>query len=584
MANTEQQATPTITAAQHYAMTKSVNTIVSDLNSSKGWLVVAAIGAFIASAMCTVKYFVGGNLDMGTWNGETWINAGIGLVIAAIVTAFQMKLYSSGRKGLAAGIGIFIVVFFGLFTEITQGMERGDQIVRDRSTESGVYKAAVAAIGTASTQAPTLSGAATRAVQHAQGLVGKYQAQLDSKNACNSCVKRKFHEIRADLIAAQAKLAEAKARADLEVQAGAAASGAAVTNAIAQAKALEFNEENQYAMIRLIKTIFNITAIWASFIFTLIMIGTFEYAFWWIGCYVADHKEALKMIGRGETGEVLKEEVVAAEEVNIPPAPTETTKPKAKTADIKPSDVVPDLANTPINATYMQTANLDRVHPYFQKSENAYSSFGNNSAPSFGTSPKATMPTATAPKMTMGNLALQPEDNPVNEVQIDLEELVTPGKMNKPNLALVKNDRPTPASQQSTEKAEKNLDETLSSRLPDLDDKVENKVKEQGAEQGAEDEKGYTSAEFLAVLKAIDQGMNRFSFASVGKVLKAECKVSGDSDVIRPKVELLADGFIKEGMVIANPKFEYNEETGKGNGVSKWLINPDYERQPNRWK
>ncbi len=570
-----------ITPAQHYAMTKGLVTIVDDLRSAKGWLVVAAIGAFIASAMCAVKYFVGGNLDMSTWDGETWINGLIGLTIAGFVTVFQMKLYSSGSKNTAAFIGIFIVVFFGLFTEITQGMERGDKIVRDRSTESGVYQAAVAAIGTAATQAPTLSGVATRAVQHAQGLVGKYQAQLDSKNACNSCVKRKFHEIRADLIAAQSKLAEAKARADLEVQTGAAASGAAVTNAIAQAKALEFDESNQYAMIRLIKTIFNLSADWASFVFTLIIIGTFEYAFWWVGCYVADHKEALKMIGRGEAGEVLKEEVVAAEEVNIPPTPNETTKPKAKTAGIKPSDVVPDLANTPINATYMQTANLDRVHPYFQKSKNAYGNFGNHSAPSFGTSPKATMPTtATAPKVTMGNLALQPEENLVNEVQIDLEELVTPGKMNKsPHLALVVNTPPTLASQQGAEKAEKNLDETLTARSGNLDDKV----REQGAEQGTEDEKGYTSAEFLAVLKAIDQGMNRFSFASVGKVLKTECKVSGDSDVIRPKVELLADGFIKEGMVIANPKFEYNEETGKGNGVSKWLINPDYERQPNRW-
>ena len=50
-------------------------------------------------------------------------------------------------------------------------------------------------------------------------------------------------------------------------------------------------------MIRLIKEVIGVTGIWASFLFSLIIIGTFEYAFHFVGGYVADHRQALLELG-----------------------------------------------------------------------------------------------------------------------------------------------------------------------------------------------------------------------------------------------------------------------------------------------
>ena len=173
---------------------------------------------------------------------------------------------------------------------------------------------------------------------------------------------------------------------------------------------------------------------------------------------------------------------------------------------------------------------------------------------------------------------------------IDLEELVTPGQMNRrPALTLVRTSPPYSGISARSTEPEKTLPETLSTSPPHLVDKVASDEKgdlaetANGTENSAGNSTGYTPDQWLAVLKAIDCGtLTRFSFSSVGKVLKTECGTSGDSVVIRPLVEAMADGFMKEGIVIPNERFEYNED-GKGNGVSKWQLNPDYQRQPDRW-
>jgi hypothetical protein len=68
-------------------------------------------------------------------------------------------------------------------------------------------------------------------------------------------------------------------------------------------------------MIRLLKDIFGVSGVWASFLFSLIIIGTFEYAFNFVGAYVNDHKKALRALGLDTQGNPIhphaKHEVIA---------------------------------------------------------------------------------------------------------------------------------------------------------------------------------------------------------------------------------------------------------------------------------
>ena len=89
------------------------------------------------------------------WTGEQWMNAFLGLGITAVITAAQAFLYASGYKGHAALIATFIVVFFGVFSEVSQSMEREDATVRHRSENSAVFKATLGSISSLAT-APSL--------------------------------------------------------------------------------------------------------------------------------------------------------------------------------------------------------------------------------------------------------------------------------------------------------------------------------------------------------------------------------------------------------------------------------------------
>ncbi len=281
--------------------TKSLREILSDLRKAEMWLLVAAIAAFLASAFFVVKYFVGGEMTPDTWTGEQWMNAFLGLGITAVITAAQAFLYASGYKGQAALIATFIVVFFGLFSEISQSMEREDATVRARSEGSAVFKATLGSISTLST-APVLSGVAASELARAQQKAAKIQTRIDNKNRCNSCETVTFRNLREQLADAKGRVAAAQARVNMEMQATSTSNAAALQSAISTAKALEYDEDKHYAMIRLLKQLFGVTGIWASFLFSIIIIGTFEYAFHFVGAYVADHKRALRLLGRDTRG------------------------------------------------------------------------------------------------------------------------------------------------------------------------------------------------------------------------------------------------------------------------------------------
>lgn len=286
--------------------TKSLREILSDLRKAEMWLLVAALAAFLASAFFVVKYFVGGEMTPNIWTGEQWANAFLGLGLTAVITAAQAFLYASGYKGQAALIATFIVVFFGLFSEISQSMEREDATVRARSEGSAVFKATLGSItALSSAPAPISSSASTVDLSAAQRRASKTQTRIDNKNKCNSCETTSFRELRERLANETGAVAAAQTRVNMEMQSTSMANSAALKTAIETAKGLEYDEDKHYAMIRLLKQLFGVTAIWASFFFSVVIIGTFEYAFHFVGSYVADHKRALKMLGRDARGKRL---------------------------------------------------------------------------------------------------------------------------------------------------------------------------------------------------------------------------------------------------------------------------------------
>lgn len=262
---------------------KSVRGIWRSLKKAEAWLIIAALAAFLASSFFVVKYFVGGDMAPQTWDGEQWANAILGLALTAVITAAQALLYASGYKGAAAIAATVVVVFFGLFSEISQSMEREDATVRHRSENSKVFQAAVN--GVSKLSAP-------------QAVASPYAAQLaDAEARLSDCRQKVVQGVYKDCAKSLGRVDSLRTQNQQAMAAGTQAASTALPAAIAAAKQLEYDEDKHYAMIRLIKDFLGVTGIWASFVFSFIIIGTFEYAFHFVGAYVADHRAALLELG-----------------------------------------------------------------------------------------------------------------------------------------------------------------------------------------------------------------------------------------------------------------------------------------------
>lgn len=288
----------------HLVATKSLRDILGDLRKAEAWLLMAAIAAFLASAFFVVKYFVGGAMNPALWTGEQWANALLGLGITAVITAAQALLYASGYKGPAAVAATVVVVFFGLFSEVSQSMEREDATVRQRSESSPVFQAALGSIQNLSTQAAAPSGAASQ-LGTARGKVAQHEAELAAcraKYRTDTRIQQCERYEHSKIAAARGDMAAAEATAS----GSAAVVGSALSAAITQAKTLEYDEDKHYAMIRLLKDLFHVGGVWASFMFSMIIIGTFEYAFHFVGTHVADHRRALLLLGRDTHGDLIQ--------------------------------------------------------------------------------------------------------------------------------------------------------------------------------------------------------------------------------------------------------------------------------------
>lgn len=282
------------------ARSKSLRDLLRDLRKAEVWLFIAAIAAFLASAFFVVKYFVGGDMTPETWTSEQWMNAFLGLGITAVITAAQAFLYASGYKGSAAIVATFIVVFFGLFSEISQSMEREDATVRHRSENSAVFQAAVGSIGTLANSAGNISSE-QRALADTRAQLAYWQDLKAQKSANHESVKYSHRTLDRKITDYERKLRSYNQQVSMQDQ----TRSTLLSSAINQAKQLEYDEDKHYAMIRLIKSFLGVTGIWASFLFSVIIIGTFEYAFHFVGAYVADHRAALLLMGRDSHGQLI---------------------------------------------------------------------------------------------------------------------------------------------------------------------------------------------------------------------------------------------------------------------------------------
>lgn len=301
---------------------KSLREIVGDLKKAQGWLKIAAGAAFLASAFFVVKYFVGGEMTPSQWDGEQWANAVLGLGITAVITSAQAFLYASGYKGPAAVIATAVVVFFGLFSEVSQSMEREDATVKSRSENSAVFQATIGSIENLSAQAASpIRNPYAHDIAAAEKRLARCEARLaqGKEPHCNGD---------------QAHVDSLRSQANEAINQAATSTSTALTRAVGMAKELQYDEQQHYAMIRLLKDLFGVGSIWASFLFSMIIIGTFEYAFHFVGAYVAEHKRALRMIGRDENGQPI-EEPAQPRKANNTPAPQP-----------KPQPVEPEQLNT----------------------------------------------------------------------------------------------------------------------------------------------------------------------------------------------------------------------------------------------
>lgn len=247
----------------------------SDYKAKYAAFLVAAVTAFLASAYFTIGYFAG-HLRVYEYGYTEWLNFLVGFGITLALTLFQYFLYSrdKGKHGGKAAIAATVVaVCFGLLSEIGQGMERDEARMLARSSQSGTYKALLGAL----TNAPAAK-------------INPYAGQLAE-------AERKLTQCRELLSKGKTPHCNGDAQRveSLKASSASAESTAASTSLalVDKSREMERDERNYHALVNLAKTTLGISAIVASFLVSLTIVGFFEYAFHHLGHNFADAKELL---------------------------------------------------------------------------------------------------------------------------------------------------------------------------------------------------------------------------------------------------------------------------------------------------
>lgn len=247
----------------------------ADYKAKYAAFLVAAVTAFLASAYFTIGYFAG-HLRVYEYGYTEWLNFLVGFGITLALTLFQYFLYSrdKGKHGGKAAIAATVVaVCFGLLSEIGQGMERDEARMLARSAESGTYKAVIGALN----NAPAAK-------------INPYAGQLAE-------AERKLAQCREQLAKGKTPHCNGDAQRveSLKASAASAESTAASTSLalVDKSKQLERDEKNYHPLVNLARTTLGFSAIVASFLVSLTIVGFFEYAFHHLGHNFAEAKELL---------------------------------------------------------------------------------------------------------------------------------------------------------------------------------------------------------------------------------------------------------------------------------------------------
>ncbi|UJS26043.1 hypothetical protein [Thiothrix winogradskyi] len=110
---------------------------------------LGAMAAFLMSSYFMVSYATGG-IDFDKWTAMEWKYAITAVMVTAVMTGFQFRLYGNGDMHGGGKVGVLAVVVavaFSLLSEVGQGMERDEVRMETKSQESPTYQAALAALG-----------------------------------------------------------------------------------------------------------------------------------------------------------------------------------------------------------------------------------------------------------------------------------------------------------------------------------------------------------------------------------------------------------------------------------------------------
>ncbi len=284
---------------QDLVQQKSPEELWYDLQNARFWFRLTATAAFIASLFFSVSYFCGGNLSPTEWDGENWGNAGLAVLITGAITIWQYKLYlvRSSHATKATLFAAALAAFFGVFTEVSHSLSREDASVEHRSQSSPVFQALLQQVQGAGTIAPASTGFESEIAKAKTELATANMKLARCKANVESGKWKDCLESTARVDGINAKIASLNDMASERVNGQIQAQQAQTLSLVDKAKAMEYDEDKHYGMIKVLKKLFGVESLIASLIFSLIVMGTFEYAFHWQGTYTADLEYALRSLG-----------------------------------------------------------------------------------------------------------------------------------------------------------------------------------------------------------------------------------------------------------------------------------------------
>lgn len=227
--------------------------------------ILAALAAFLMSSYFMVSYATGG-IDFDKWGAMEWKYAITAVMVTAVMTGFQFRLYGNGDMKNGGKIGVLAVlvaVAFSLLSEVGQGMERDEVRMETKSQASPTYQAALAALGNSASASYNPYSAD---LQAAEVKLAQCQARLaqGKEKHCDGSAARV--EAVNKMIATHNTASQQQATALLD-----------------KAKSMEKDESNYFPIVGVIVEWLGVSGKTASLLFSVIIIGMFEYAFHYLG-------------------------------------------------------------------------------------------------------------------------------------------------------------------------------------------------------------------------------------------------------------------------------------------------------------